>query len=164
MDVQSMKYYLHPYPCRRSYIQVNVNKIICRETQGSNQKELLSGQDVICAIFLEIFVWWRASVVQDGHRGLAPGFLALLSHSDYCPNLIWRALCHIAVLLWGKIWNKALHRAAGIAFSRYQHQQEGTELSTWQRCSVPGQRKTTLPSSSSYKFTDLRSSKVYIPF
>lgn len=36
---------------------VNVNKIICRYTQGNNQKEVLSGQKMIGSIFLEIFVW-----------------------------------------------------------------------------------------------------------
>lgn len=37
--------------------QVNVNKIICRYTQGNNQKEVLSGQKMIGSIFLEISVW-----------------------------------------------------------------------------------------------------------
>ena len=96
-----------PYLCSRSYIKVNVNKIICRHIQENSQKEVLSGQKMIGAIFLEILVWWNTLSVQDGHRGLVSGMLALLSDTDYCSNLMWCAICHIAVLLLGKIWTKS---------------------------------------------------------
>lgn len=152
-----------PYPCSRSYIKVNVNKIICRYIQENNQKEVLSGQKMIGAIFLEILVWWNNLAVQDGHRGLVSGIFSLPSNTDYCPNLMCCAVCHIAVLLLGKIWTKS-SLSCWYCLQQVPEPAEGRELPTWQQHSAPVQRKTPLPNSNRFKFADLRNCEVYIPF
>lgn len=152
-----------PYPCSRSYIKVNVNKIICRCIQENNQKEVLSGQKMIGAIFLEILVRWNTLAVQNGHRDLVSGIFPLPKNTDYCPNLMWCAVCHIAVLLLGKIWMKS-SLSCWYSLQQVPEPAEGRELPTWQQHSDPVHRKTPLPNTNRYKFADLKNCDVYIPF